>query len=120
MRANVSVEKVNVPDKELPRFLTPDDPHHLESKQLVEDFAEKAHRSLDIRNVLVTTVQGCILLGTLCYADGNGATEAVYYATAARLAIILDLPRRKCGTELERQVNLRGMYNSAHRARPLR
>lgn len=102
-RKSISLTKRNL------RFLTPDDPHYLESKQLVEDFAEKAHRSLDIRDVSITTVQGCILLGTLCYADGKGASEAVYYATAARLAIILDLPRRQGESELLRQVNLRGM-----------
>lgn len=81
-----------------------------QARVLGADYAEKAHRALDIRDVSIKTVQGCILLGTLCYVDGKSAAEAVYYATAARLAIILDLPRRHCISELERQINLRGMF----------
>jgi hypothetical protein len=71
---------------------------------------DKAHRCLDIRDISVTTIQACILLGTLCYVDGKSEAEAVYYATAARLAIILDLPRRQCATELEHQIHLRGKH----------
>jgi hypothetical protein len=63
---------------------------------------------IDMRDISLTTVQACVLLGTLCYVDGRSDAEAVYCAAAVRLGHLLDLPRRPCLTALERQINLRG------------
>ncbi|KAG9258012.1 NADH dehydrogenase [Emericellopsis atlantica] len=70
-------------------------------------FAELAYRALDMRDLSIVTIQGCLLLGTMCFVDNKAATETLYVATAIRLGLILDLPQRKCQTELERQINLR-------------
>ncbi len=78
-------------------------------RHLVGDrFAKKARGLLDMGDISVTTIQACILLGTFSYVGGASEAEALYYAVAVRLALILDLPRRSCDTELERQINLRG------------
>lgn len=73
-----------------------------------DHFADRAYQALDMRDVSIVTIQGCILLGTMCFVDGKSEAEAIYYSTALRLGMILDLPRRHCATELERQINLRG------------
>ena len=74
----------------------------------VWSLAERAIQCLDVRDISLTTVQACILLGTLCYVDGKGEAESLYFAISLRLALILDLPRRPCNTALERQSHLRG------------
>jgi hypothetical protein len=61
-----------------------------------------------MRDASLATIQGCVLLGTLCFVDGESEAEALYYAAALRLGLILDLSNRPCATELERQINLRG------------
>lgn len=71
-------------------------------------FTERAYQSLDMRDPSLTTVQGCILLGTMCFVDGKSEAEALYYATALRLGLILNLPQKRCTSELEREINLRG------------
>lgn len=80
-------------------------------KVLQNDLANKAYNSVDLRDISLTTIQLCVLLGTLCYVDGRSEAEAVYYGTATRLAAIIDLPKRNCATELERQINSRGMFS---------
>ncbi|KAH7000686.1 fungal-specific transcription factor domain-containing protein [Ilyonectria destructans] len=70
-------------------------------------YADKAHTQLDLRIVSLETIQACILLGTLCFVEGRTDSEAVYYAAAIRLALLMDLPRRPAANEIERQVNLR-------------
>ena len=52
-------------------------------------------------------MQACILLATLCYTEGNTQSEAVYYAAANRMAMLLDLPGHRTQSELERQISLR-------------
>lgn len=77
---------------------------------LGDRLAESAMRCLDMRDISLRTVQACILLGTLCYVDGKGEAESLYFAAALRLALVLDLPHRSCSTALERESNLRGTY----------
>ncbi|KAL4914637.1 hypothetical protein BDW62DRAFT_213287 [Aspergillus aurantiobrunneus] len=72
-----------------------------------DKYAERARKLLDLTHISVTTIQACILLATLCFSDSQTQSEALYYAVAVRLALILDLPRRPCDDEVERQVNLR-------------
>lgn len=57
----------------------------------------------------MTTVQACVLLGTICFAEAEAGAEALYYSIANRLALMLDLLHKPTETELERQANLRGM-----------
>lgn len=76
-----------------------------------DHYAERAHRLLDLRVMSIATIQACILLGTLCFAEGRTDSESLYYAAANRLALLMDLPRRPVSNELERQINLRGLYH---------
>lgn len=75
-------------------------------------FADRAFQLVDLRHVSVSNVQACVLLATLCFTEGNTQAEAVYYATANRMAMVLDLPNRPAQNELERQINLRGMLGA--------
>lgn len=72
-----------------------------------ETLAEKAYDLLDLRETSITTIQACVLLGTLSYAEGKYVAESTYYAVATRLALVLDLPSRPATSELEKQTLLR-------------
>ncbi|KAF7561566.1 hypothetical protein G7046_g2588 [Stylonectria norvegica] len=72
-----------------------------------DHYAEQAHSKLDLRVVSIMTIQACILLGTLSFVEGRTESESVYYTAANRMALLLDLPRRPAGNELDRQINLR-------------
>jgi len=80
-----------------------------ERRRRGDAYAEQAYKLLDLRVVSLPTVQACVLLGTLCFVEGQPAAEAIHYAAANRLALILDLPHRQWDTELDRQVALRGI-----------
>lgn len=71
-------------------------------------YAEQAFRSLDLRDLSLTTVQACILLGTLCFTEGQNKSEAAYYAAANRMAVLMEMPYRPFQNEVDRQINLRG------------
>lgn len=58
-------------------------------------------------DISITTIQACVLLGTLSFSESKTEAESLYYAVANRLAVILDLPHRPIANEMERQVNLR-------------
>ena len=58
-------------------------------------------------NVSLTTIQACVLLGTVCFSESRTEAEALYYALANRLAQIMDLPNRPAKDEIQRQVHLR-------------
>jgi hypothetical protein len=60
--------------------------------------------------ISVTTIQACVLLGTISFSESKSEAEALYYAVANRLAFILDLLHRPVADEIERQVNLRSKY----------
>lgn len=64
---------------------------------------------MDLRHVSLVNIQACILLGTLCFTDGDTGSEAVYYSAANRMALVLGLPDRETHSELEHQIQLRGM-----------
>jgi hypothetical protein len=76
-------------------------------------FAEKAHKLLDLRIVDIATIQACVLLGTICFVEGQVESEVVFYAAANRISALLDLPNRPADDEIAKQVNLRGRSNSA-------
>lgn len=58
-------------------------------------------------DISLETIQACVLLGTIAFAEANMQSEALYYSVATRLALILDLPHRTAKDVVERQVNLR-------------
>lgn len=74
-------------------------------------FTALAFQLVDFRDVSLSTIQACVLLATLCFTEGNTQAEAVYYATANRMAMILDLPNREAPSELEHQIDLRGTHS---------
>jgi hypothetical protein len=73
--------------------------------------ARKCKDLLDIRSISLTTIQACVLLGTICFAEAEAEAEALYYSVANRLSLMLDLLYKPTETELDRQLNLRGTYS---------
>ena len=57
----------------------------------------------------LTTIQACILLGTIHNSEGRAEAGSVYYAIAARVASIIDLPNKPGLCEVEKEVSIRGM-----------
>ncbi|CEL03791.1 hypothetical protein ASPCAL04934 [Aspergillus calidoustus] len=72
-----------------------------------DQYAERARKLLDLTDISVSTIQACILLGTVCFSDSQTKSESLYYSVAVRLALILDLPSKQCADQVERQINLR-------------
>lgn len=73
-----------------------------------EHFAFKSNTLLNLRDISVTTIQACVLLGAAAIVEGEAAAESVYYSAACRIANYLDLPNLPVSNPLEREVNLRG------------
>ncbi|KAL4925218.1 fungal specific transcription factor domain-containing protein [Aspergillus undulatus] len=72
-----------------------------------DEYAKRARSLLDLTEISVTTIQACILLGTISFSDSQMESEALYYSVALRLALILDLPQKHCSGRLDREINLR-------------
>jgi hypothetical protein len=83
---------------------------NIDRRRRGDQYTERARKLLDLTDISVTTIQASILLATVCFCDSQTEAEALYYSIAIRLALILDLPNRKCDDQLKRQVNLRSMY----------
>jgi hypothetical protein len=81
-------------------------------------YAKEGRRLLDLSSVTLTTIQACVLLGACSIVDGDASTEAVYYSIACRMAMLLDLPEMPIVTELEREINVRGMASSLYTILP--
>lgn len=56
----------------------------------------------------LTTIQACVLLGTISITEGKSAAESVYYSVAVRIALLLDLANRQPVDILEEELNRRG------------
>lgn len=82
---------------------------HLEPRYRGSEFAGKTKGLLDMTDISITTIQACVLLGTISFSECKTEAESLYYAVANRLAFILDLPNRPVASELERQVNSRSI-----------
>lgn len=87
---------------------------NIDRRRRGDQYTARARGLLDLTDISVTTIQASILLATVCFCDSQTETEALYYSIAIRLALILDLPNRKCDDQLERQVNLRSMHHSIY------
>jgi hypothetical protein len=72
------------------------------------DFAKESNRLLDLRDVSLTTVQACVLLGAFSITCGEAHAESVFYCVACRIANLLDLVNRPCSDAIEREINVRG------------
>jgi hypothetical protein len=73
----------------------------------------ESNRLLDLRDVSLTTMQACILLGAFSVTWGEAPAESVYYCVACRIANLLDLANRPCSDAIEREVNIRGKCQSS-------
>jgi len=101
-------------DKRSTRFTDSVFSGHGDRRDRGKRFAETAFKLLDLRICSVSTIQACILLGSLCLTEGHAESEVIYIAAANRMAQTLDLAGRSTANELERQINLRGMFVSEH------
>ncbi|KAK0386388.1 hypothetical protein NLU13_6225 [Sarocladium strictum] len=72
-----------------------------------EQFRIASENLLNIRHVSIVTIQTCILLGAYAAADGDIDVENLYYNTAGRLSLLLDLPNQPASGILERELNTR-------------
>lgn len=72
-------------------------------------FAQEAEHLLNLRDVSLTTIQACILIGAFYVTEGEAATEAVFYGIACRNAMLLDLPNMSVASRVEQETNRRGM-----------
>jgi hypothetical protein len=70
-------------------------------------YARKAQALLDLREVSLTTIQACVLLGAFVITEGEAASEAVFYSIACRSALVLDLPNLPGESRLDQEVNRR-------------
>ncbi|PCH02113.1 hypothetical protein PENOC_045020 [Penicillium occitanis (nom. inval.)] len=84
----------------------------IEPRQRGRPYAEEAARLLDLQNTSLTTIQACMLLGAIQGVEGNPATESVYFSAAARMAMIMDLPRAPATTRIDQEINVRGTDSS--------
>jgi hypothetical protein len=62
----------------------------------------------NMRDVSLTTIQLCVLLGSAWTASGNAVAENIYYGIACRMAQLMDLPSRPASSQLESEINIRG------------
>ncbi|KAJ9651398.1 hypothetical protein H2198_009313 [Neophaeococcomyces mojaviensis] len=70
-------------------------------------YAREAERLLDLRDISVTTIQACVLLGAFVITEGEALPESLYYSVACRLAMAIDLPNSPVSTRLEQETNIR-------------
>ncbi|KAH6722860.1 fungal-specific transcription factor, partial [Leptodontidium sp. MPI-SDFR-AT-0119] len=71
------------------------------------DYARESAKLLDLTNISLSTIQACILLGTVSRSEGDAAAESVYYSVASRMANLLDLVHMPAKSAVEKEVNVR-------------
>lgn len=71
-------------------------------------YIEEAERLLNVHDISLVTIQACLLLGAASVAEGEGATESIYFSIACRMAMLLDLPNAPVSTHVQQEVNNRG------------
>ncbi len=72
------------------------------------EYAKESARLLDLRHISLSTIQACILLGTVSRSEGDAAGESVYYSIASRMANLLDLANMPASDVIEKEVHIRG------------
>lgn len=83
----------------------------LDPRERGEGFRTASEALLNLRDISPVTIQACVLLGAYASAHGDTDVENVYYSTAGRMCLVLDLPNRPVASLLEREVNIRGMFS---------
>lgn len=73
-------------------------------------YAQEAQDLLNLREVSLSTVQACVLLGAFAITEGEASTEAVFYGIACRNALLLDLPNMQASSRLEQEINRRAWW----------
>ena len=71
-------------------------------------YIKEAERLLNLHDISLVTIQACLLLGAASVAEGEGATESIYFSIACRMALLLDLPNASVTTHIQQEVNNRG------------
>ncbi|KAJ4365954.1 hypothetical protein N0V95_000329 [Ascochyta clinopodiicola] len=79
----------------------------IDPRERGEGFRTASEALLDLRDISPVTIQACVLLGAYAAAHGDTDIENVYYSTAGRMCLVLDLPSRPVASLLEREVNIR-------------
>lgn len=74
-----------------------------------EPFAAECNMLLNLRDVSLTTIQACVLLGAVSIVEGEAGAETVLYAAACRIANFLNLPNMPTPDPLQREIHVRGM-----------
>lgn len=82
----------------------------LDPRQRGEGFRTASEALLNLRDISPVTIQACVLMGAYAAAHGDTEVENVFYSTAGRMCLVLDLPNRPVASLLEREVNIRGMF----------
>lgn len=82
----------------------------LDPRERGEGFRTASEALLNLRDISPVTIQACVLLGAYAAAHGDTDVENVYYSTAGRMCLVLDLPNRPVASLLEREVNIRGTF----------
>lgn len=72
-----------------------------------QPYAKEAQRLLDLRDMSVTTIQACVLLGAFVVTEGEAAPESLYYSVACRMAMLMDLPNLSVRNRIEQETNIR-------------
>ncbi|KAF5507518.1 putative transcriptional regulatory protein [Colletotrichum aenigma] len=72
-----------------------------------ELFANECNMLLNLRDVSLTSIQACVLLGAYSIVEGEAGAESVFYSAACRIANYLDLPSLPTPDPLQREIHIR-------------
>ncbi|KAF1913469.1 fungal-specific transcription factor domain-containing protein [Ampelomyces quisqualis] len=72
-----------------------------------EKYRVASEEAFSLRDLSPTMVQACLLLGAYAAASGETDVENMYYSTAGRMCLALDLPNRPVVSPIEHEVNIR-------------
>ncbi|KAK2037061.1 hypothetical protein LZ31DRAFT_636276 [Colletotrichum somersetense] len=89
------------------RFSTDPALADVDPRDRAQGYLQAAEGFVNLRDVSLTTIQLCVLIGAAWTAEGNGEAENIYYGVACRAALLLDLPNRPVTMLLEREINIR-------------
>lgn len=78
-----------------------------------ELFANECNMLLNLRDVSLTSIQACVLLGAYSIVEGEAGAESVFYSAACRIANYLDLPNLPTPDPLQREIHIRGTYRNS-------
>jgi hypothetical protein len=79
-----------------------------EPKDRGKGYGRECAKLLDLEDITLTTIQACVLLGSISITEGKSAAEAVYYSVASRIALLLDLANKPTHDSIEEEINKRG------------